>query len=186
MWTAPLNVTLYIGIKMKIELQENPLNTKVFLDEHEKEVLFYKVKIAQMEDLLFRAHYYLINSSDIEEVTNILNPNYYLDDNESKLDEYCKVITESYILDLQNIHCGDCICFAMTCSKCMAENYLGISTFTPSKYVGHRVDKAFSYRENDEWKYRTIDEALEYLSKDSDKLGTAAYEYVLKHKEKLI
>ena len=44
---------------MKITYNKNPLFTTVELDENEKKELWYKIKIKEMEELLFSAHFYL-------------------------------------------------------------------------------------------------------------------------------
>ena len=45
---------------MRIVYGENPLWTSVLLNESEKKELWYRVKIAEMEDMLFSAHFHLV------------------------------------------------------------------------------------------------------------------------------
>ena len=45
--------------KMKITYNKNPLLTTVELDENEKKELWYKIKIKEMVEILFSAHFYL-------------------------------------------------------------------------------------------------------------------------------
>ena len=44
---------------MKIIYGQNPLAAKVILTEAEKKELWYKIKITQLEDLVFNTYYYL-------------------------------------------------------------------------------------------------------------------------------
>ena len=63
---------------MKITYNKNPLLTTVELDENEKKELWYKIKIKEMEEILFSAHFYLEEKYfDLERAKDDLDPDYY-------------------------------------------------------------------------------------------------------------
>ena len=84
---------------MKIIYEQDPLANKIILDDHEKELLWYKIKIKQLEDIIAEAHFNLCPGHDeffeklakpksketrINEVLSLLNPNYVLNDAEDE------------------------------------------------------------------------------------------------------
>lgn len=152
---------------MLIKYSPNPLNTTITLNKKEKQELFYKLKIEQMESLLFEAHYYLtddpINNKD--KVISRLDPEYYLSSDmekgeKTKLDIRCDELLNLYLNDLQSSHVGDCTCVACSCSKCHAETLLGIDTIPGlDKHSAHKIQLAFG--DSNE---KTLDEAIEYLA----------------------
>lgn len=170
---------------MKITYTPNPLRTIVELDEHEQEIFKLKLKISELEEAMGSASVYLdpknaswvMNKTPrrpdghtletlIEEVRkDYLDMDYFYTDKEpSGLDERVNELFEHYIQELQGSHLGDCTCFAMSCSKCHAESKLGIDTLNGlGKHPGHRIQSAFSYKEGDVWKERTLDEAIVLL-----------------------
>jgi hypothetical protein len=157
---------------VKITYTPNPLNTVVELDEHEKRELWHTLRFNEMLDMLFSVHYEMTckkEGPDFERIKREVDPDYYLNDDEgtpdkTKLDKRCDELLEHYLEELKGSHIGDCTCFAMSCSKCHAESMLGIDTIKGlGKHPGHKIQSAFSYREGDVWKERTIEEALEYL-----------------------
>jgi hypothetical protein len=162
---------------MKITYTPNPLRTIVELDEQEIELFRLKIKIEQYEDMIFSAHFALTSrlkdmgslkaitvESAIEEATKELDPAYWCDDAESKLDKRVNELLEHYLEELKGSHIGDCTCFAMSCSKCHAESKLGIDTIKGlGKHPGHKIQSAFSYKDGDVWKERTLEEALALL-----------------------
>lgn len=165
---------------MKITYTPNPLCTIVELNEHEIELLRLKIKLEQYEDMIFSAHFALTSrlkdmgslkaitvEKAIEEATKELDPAYWCED-ENKLDRRVNELLEHFLEELKSSHAGDCTCFAMSCSKCHAESKLGIDTIKGlGKHPGHKIQSAFSYKEGDVWKERTLDEALAIL-KDYD------------------
>jgi hypothetical protein len=99
----------------------------------------------------------------IEEATKALDPAYWCED-DNKLDTQVQELLDHYIEELRGSHLGDCTCFAMSCSKCHAESTLGIDTIKGlGKHSAHKIQSAFSYKEGDVWKERTLDEALAIL-----------------------
>lgn len=144
---------------MKITYTPNPLNTIVELDLHEVEALRMKIKIDELEELLYDAHFHLKPGTyyDLAKATSSLDPNYWCQDGQSKLDERVEELLTHYVEELVRPHCGDCICFACSCSKCHAETLLKINTIPGlGKYSASRIETAF--KDN-----RTIDQAIEHL-----------------------
>lgn len=135
---------------MNIVYNENPLCTRVELDVHESKNFWNLIKMAEMEELLFDAHFHMQDESwyDMAAARKAVDPDYYIaeDDNQaSKLDQRVKTLYDWYLAELLSSHGGDCTCFPCGCPKCHAENMLGIKT-TPGmgKHMGHRVYYLFN------------------------------------------
>lgn len=167
---------------MKIIWNKNPLRTVIELDDHDKEMLKLKIKVNQLEEDMGSASVLLDpkNASWVMKpsakhpegrtleslVSEVLND--YLDlsymYSEGKydgkgLDARVDEILAYYLDDLKGPHFGDCVCFACSCTKCHAEELLGVDTIRGlGKYAAHKIEGAFG--KNSE---RTIDEALEHL-----------------------
>ena len=151
---------------MKITYNKNPLFTTVELDENEKKELWYKIKVKEMEELLFDAHFHLQEGQyyDLNKARNAVEPDYYLDEDDngekSKLDKRADLLLEHYLAELQSNHVGDCTCVPCSCSECHAESILGIDTIPGlGKHSAYKIDGAFG--KNNE---KTIDEAIESLA----------------------
>jgi hypothetical protein len=148
---------------MKITYTENPLNTVVELDDHEKEVFKLKLKLKEYEEMLFDAHFHLQEDKqwfDIEKVRKALNPDHWCTDDESPVDKRVNEMFEHYLEELAGSHHGDCVCFAMTCSKCMAEDILGIWTIKGlGKHPAHKIDSLFRSGKNI---HEAVDELEDY------------------------
>lgn len=172
---------------MKITYTPNPLDTIVELDSQEIELLRLRLKIEQYEDMIFSAHFVIterlkdmgsLKALDIDaaltEARKELDPDYWCNDEEgrtdhSKLDSRVDELLKHYLEELKADHVGDCTCVAMSCSKCHAENVLGIDTLKPfpGKHAMHKVASAFS-RWNETTKQHdlpevSLDEAIEKL-----------------------
>jgi hypothetical protein len=192
------NTSKVCGIDMKITYKENPLDTVVELDEHEKKELWYKIKIDEMEDRLFMAHYYYNKEGGADDVQYYLDPEYYCTDEKSPLDKRCDQMLEWFIEELKGYHNGDCTCVPASCIKCHAERKLGIDTIEGlGKHSAHKIDHAFR-------EHGTIDAVLESLKEFNPKISDVwknnregweehlprwkqeakhAYDWLLKYKE---
>ena len=64
---------------MKIIYNKNPLLTTIELNELEKKEFWYKIKLKEMEDLLYSAHFYLEESNiqNIDKTKKYLDPLYF-------------------------------------------------------------------------------------------------------------
>lgn len=167
---------------MKITYTPNPLDTIVELDEHEVELFRLKLKLEIYEDKMFSAHYALTDSihdrgplkavpleQAVAEAVRELDPNKWCADEKRKVDERVEQLLNHHLAELKGSHLGDCVCFAMSCSKCHAESLLGIDTLKPfpGKHAMHHIQQAFS-RYNPETKQHdgpevSLEEALEKL-----------------------
>ena len=163
---------------MKINYHKNPLYTTIDLEENEKKELWYKIKVAEIEELLSSAAFSLEEGQyfDLERARKAVETEYYWpeDDGKSSLDKRCDKLLEHYLQELQSYHVGDCTCVACSCSKCHAESLLGINTMPGiGKHSAYKVSGAFG-KDN----HKTIDEAIESLSKfeiDPEKYNTESW-----------
>jgi len=174
---------------MKITYTPNPLDTIIELDEHEKEIFRLKIKVNLLEEDLGSAAIYL----DPKNASWVMSPSprrpdghttetliaevldHYLDlsylYSEGKyegkgLDARVNELLEHYLGELKSNHCGDCTCFPASCCKCHAEDLLGINTIKGlGKHEAYKIQSAFSYKDGDVWKQRTLGEAMEHLRK---------------------
>ncbi len=135
---------------MNIVYTENPLCSRVELDEHEAKQFWSTIKIAEMEELLFDAHFHMQDDrwNDMEAARRAVDPDYYLmekeDGGRSKIDVRVQELYEHYMGELVSSHAGDCTCFAASCSKCHAESKLGIDTIKGlGKYSGNYIFSVF-------------------------------------------
>lgn len=175
---------------MKITYTPNPLNTIIELDEHEKEVLKLKIKIRELEESLGSASVLLdpknaswimkpsprhpegrtIESLIAEVLDSYLNMSYMYSEGEYEgkgLDGRVNELFDYCMDDLTSNHVGDCICVAMSCSKCHTEELLGINTIKGlGKHSAHKIESAFSNGRDADGKWlpeKSIDEVLEIL-----------------------
>lgn len=128
---------------MKIEYNQNPLKSRVILDEQDLYLLRTAILVDALDSELYDAYstdratsYDKATDAAYEEVERVLP--YYL----SALDG--------------ETHWGDCTNACCSCTKCHAEDYLSISTLIGIREP-YYVDRAF-----DEGR-QTLDEAIKYL-----------------------
>lgn len=141
---------------MRIVWAENPLNTRVELDELDMRLLKEKLKSERLEDCLVSACFDL--SSDAlsrnkdktaeERIAMVtLDINYLLDEakrGDKTFSEQLDESVASYVQGLLDAHCGDCTCVACSCSKCHAENLLGVDTIKElGKHPATKINAAF-------------------------------------------
>lgn len=152
---------------MKFEYNINPLSTKIILDDTEKEIFKLKIKIKEMENNIFEAHFYLKETQyrDETQALSALDPDYYFpknDDELSKLDKRVQELFDYGIEELKSIHIGDCSAHPASCYKCFAEGILGIDTTQGiSKHGGLWLFNYFTKKENIE---KTAEEVISDLS----------------------
>jgi hypothetical protein len=145
---------------MKINWHQNPLRTTIDLDEQDKERLLFAVQNEEYSQILCSLNLWLNGRIEkdvphtIEEVQKRI----------SGWGEICNMdVTHEdvqvLVEDLQHSHGGDCTCFPMSCSKCRAEDYLGVSTIRGlGKHQANKIMGAFG-KDGD----RTIVEAIKIL-----------------------
>lgn len=172
---------------MKITHTPNPLCTVVELDEHEQREMWHKIRFNEMVDMLFTVHYELTckkEGPDMERIKKEVDPDYYLEEKErTGLDKRCDMLLQHYLDELRFSHSGDCTAFPASCSKCHAEQYLGIDTIPGvGKSIGHQLYHHFNYKDGETWKERTLDEVLDRLAASPH--GGATHAWLLAYRDK--
>jgi len=131
---------------VKIAWADNPLNTKVVLDEHDRQVLRLKVKVDDLLDRIGEAVFALDSEHQdflaqrgkglsapeaLVKALKVLDLDYLYGDAkkgdrlyEDRIDELLGYHVEA----LLDPHHGDCTCDACPCMKCHAERLLDIRT----------------------------------------------------------
>ncbi len=148
---------------MKITYTPNPLRSQVLLDDHDKEVFRLKIKVEELQNRMFSAHFSLTESAyfNVTDAQKHVDPTYYIqEDNEppTKLEERVDSMFNYYTEALLDTHIGDCTCQPCSCLKCHAEGILGINTLAPypGSHALSAINGAFA-------KDRTLAEALVHL-----------------------
>lgn len=137
---------------MKITWTENPLETRVELDEADKKLLFARLKAEYLEDMIFSAHFELKSEKAVDErvanTSRVLDVNYICDDSERNgktLTQWLDELVADYTQELLSKHIGDCTCVPCSCTKCRAESMLEIDTIRGlGKHSSYKIDSAFS------------------------------------------
>jgi len=142
---------------MIITYHKNPLKTTVELNEHEKKELWYKIKLEEYEDIIFEVQFCLKDGKYF----NLERARIAVESDEvCRIDKRVNELLECYLAELMGSHCGDCTAVPCSCTKCHAEDMLGINTTKGlRKHEGYNIAKLFS--ENSE---KTLDEAIEHLA----------------------
>lgn len=155
---------------MRIEWQVNPLETRVFLDDADRKALRLAIRLdaaldaISYRDLRDRAK----TPEDAERYARYVKDYDDVAFDEDGTSAETDTDVEMYEADLLGGHCGDCICFACTCTKCMAESYLGIDTIKGlGKHEAAKIDARFTNTSTRPWSRleRTAAEVIEELSK---------------------
>ncbi len=145
---------------MKILWAENPLESKVELDERDVAFLKAQIHIHYLGEILCHANFYLNEERlDLERVRKEVAYATWDDEPggplEKELERQLKWAIEALT---EEAHCGDCTCVPMTCSKCLAEEWMGIDTTKGlRKHPANKMNGAFA-------EDRSINEAIEYLA----------------------
>lgn len=159
---------------MKITYKPNPLDTTIELDDHEKQILWYKIMVKELTDALYGAHFRLQEGQfyDVEKAKKEVDPDYYFgetdDDSDSPLHKRVTQLHEWYLAELAGYHMGDCTCFAASCGKCIAEDLVGVNTIAGlGKHSAYKIDNAMTECNGD------TNAALEYLKNYNPKISDA-------------
>lgn len=155
---------------MHIEWQLNPFETKVFLDERDRKYLRQAIRLEaalsamSYRDLRDRAKTPEEAERYAKYIKGYDDVAFDEDDVSARIDKEVTMYEE----ELQSCHCGDCICFACTCTKCYAESLLGISTISGlGTHEASKIDACFTNTATRPWSRleRTAAEVIEELSK---------------------
>lgn len=181
---------------MKMTKKPNPLSTVVELDEHEKQLLWYKLKLEWMDDTMFSAYFELTSrlkdepglpalsmAEAVSEAVKHLDPDYWCgDEGKTPLDKRMDEMLQFNLDELQSTHSGDCTAFPASCGKCHAERLLGISTLPKaSKGVNHSIYNAFTGFKDGAVIFRSVDEALQILQSADHVYAEAASNILRQH-----
>ena len=156
---------------MQFEWAQNPLETKIIITDHEKEILWHKVRWNDVQWNAVGCHLAIEKLKKMVESEPFDIPAIRLQANEiSKALEYDSFYTSKgndsdsteksgydaeadhqlkYLIQaLDEPHVGDCTCVPCSCTKCQVEDLLGIDTLSidgeyPGKHVLHYVSFAF-------------------------------------------
>ena len=133
---------------MKMTYAENPLATRVELDEAESRMLWHIIKAKELEELLFEVHCHLDpRHLDVNKARDDADLTYILGDDDnvpSELEQRVNTLHAHCMAELQSYHVGDCTCVPCGCSKCYAEDLLGIDTVPGlGKHAGHTILRLF-------------------------------------------
>lgn len=159
---------------MKVTWNKNPLRTTIELDENEKKIFWYQIKVKELEQDMFSAYFALSEDNrafheklgrtmedNIKEALSELDPAYIYNEDPGKGIDARVTELHDYLLNaLMAPHCGDCTCVPCSCDKCAAEGILGIDTIKGvGKHSLYKIDSAFGKLSE-----RTIDEAIAELA----------------------
>jgi hypothetical protein len=141
---------------MRIAWAENPLETRVELDAADRLLLRAKLKVEYLEDRIVSAYFELTpkHTSHVDadarvvRAAQILDIDYVLDDEArdgKTLTEWLEAQAADYEQELLGKHVGDCTCVPCSCTKCHAENMLGVDTVRGlGKHSAYKIDSAFA------------------------------------------
>lgn len=142
---------------MKIVYGENPFVTKVLLTDIEKLKLWYELKVRELEERLYDAHFHLTEEKykDDVRVLSALDPSYYTEEDDgvkSKLDQRVDRLYGSFVGELEGgFHVGDCTCVPCSCVKCHAESMVGVDTIALlGKHEAHVLWDVFMAEGNED------------------------------------
>ncbi len=139
---------------MIIRHKSNPLRTVIELNDHDRTILRLKLEIEELENRVYGA-YVCLEDGDASKALARLNVRGLEDEPLAKrLDIMMRYSLEA----LNEEHMGDCVCEPCSCSKCHAENLLGIDTIEGlGKHAANHIRSAFGDN-------RGIDEAIAWLT----------------------
>jgi hypothetical protein len=145
---------------MKINWHQNPLRTTVDVDDRDKQMILLAIQNEEYVEILCSLDLWM--KGEIKKDTPPTMED--IQKQISRWGEICNMgidheDVQMYVSDLQHSHGGDCTCWPATCSKCLAESYLGIDTIKGlGKHEASKIMGAFGEKGD-----KTIDEALEIL-----------------------
>lgn len=167
---------------ISIEWAQNPLFTKVILDDRAKTEFKLRVILDHLQMDLFGAYFNLNKEKypdhyQPERALQHIAPFVELEyETDQQLIELLakEANVDAYLEELTSVHCGDCTCVPASCSKCRAEGVLGLDTIKGlGKHEASKIFGAYGGWENN----RTLDEAIAYLESYKPVRGEAWLKY---------
>lgn len=176
---------------MEIINTDNPLHTKIVLDEFEQKIFWYKIKIAQLLERISEAEFLIDRKNNelfwkrldktldqrLDEAEEYLNSDYLNNSEKPNIDDHVNIQFSHFLNALQEDHFGDCTCKAISCCKCAAEEILGISTLIKTPHnVRSYIQACFS--EN-----QSLGDVIDFIkNQPQSDMHTTALEILLNHK----
>lgn len=146
---------------MIIKWAMNPLDTTFELTDADRERLKLAIQIEQLEECLSHIHWKLKDGDrfDLEEARKWSQYEHWCEE-DSWVGKRTELLFKHAIAELEHgIHCGDCTCVPASCSKCWAEELMGVNTIKDcGKHSLYKIDGAFG-----KTKGTSIHEAIENL-----------------------
>ena len=165
---------------MRIVWNQNPLATVVELDDFDKKLLWHRMKIAQLEEMIGEAHFDLDPEHQewcrtalkercpvdfVADARKNLDYPYICGDEKRRdksFDEYIEERAGEYADELALVHVGDCTCIACSCLKCHAERLIGVDTIPGlGKHEASYIGGNFTSKDGVP---RTLDEVIAHLA----------------------
>lgn len=150
---------------MKINWHPNPFNTKIEIDDRDKQMILLAYQNEQYSEILcglsleLNGEYNRPPLTDIEAVKREVGLWKGICNTDVDSD-----IIRYYVSYLDTEHMGDCTCVPCSCMRCHVEEMLGISTIEGlGKHSARKVQSAFGKDGN-----KTIDEAIATLEQRPD------------------
>lgn len=152
---------------MQIVWDHNPLKTRVYLTDQEKDILLLKVQKEELLEIVSHTYFILSDKATASIMKTDAYKKEVLEDisyeslygKAVKYKEEAKRMFGYYIDALEKEeHSGDCTCSPFSCIKCHAETLIGIDTIKGlSKYSALKIQGAFAL-------HNDIDKALNHLN----------------------
>jgi hypothetical protein len=128
-----------VGIPSAVDIRwhPNPLLTTVALTERDREIMLLRIQLSELEEWLWEARESRLTPEKIDAIV----------DREGASEEALRQLKWATDELTRGVHCGDCTCVPMSCSKCIAEEWLGINTIKGAgKHGLYKIDAAFGPR----------------------------------------
>lgn len=170
---------------MRLTYTENPLATKVELEENEKAMLYEKCRYNHLDEYVTRLHYKAHYGDGVKK-EDLSFDEWLGDKADAAIQQHYDVLLEELAT---GVHVGDCTSCPCSCLKCYTEDMLSICTLPAGgKTMNYYIQQAFRIHD-------TIDAAITWLDyKDEEQASryvgkTSPYQLAIKaltaHKEKL-
>lgn len=116
-----------------IEWSQDPLSSKVTLDERAQELFKLKIRYDELDEHFGHAMYHVEKEKHdpekLQKIVDSYEPHLYEEDDEKNpIAKRTQLLFNYYLDTLTRRHAGDCTCLPAGCSKCSAERLLGINT----------------------------------------------------------
>lgn len=140
---------------MEIIWKKNPLATVIKIDDRDREYMRVKIEVDELWNKVYHVKFLADPKWKRHDPEKAIKEIIAID--HVKIDKRINELMEYYENDLRQVHCGDCTCVPVSCTKCYAEEMLGINTIEGlGNHEGYKLISYFS-------KYNEIDDVLNAL-----------------------